>query len=273
VSADTTEVPLIGGYTNAGRVVRVGATVRRPRTATSAAAHALLEHLERVGFEGAPRLLGIDARGREVLTYIEGTAVVPPYPAWALSDGALAGVAALIRAYHEAVASFDPAPYAWPSSVPEPFGGRLVTHNDPNLDNVVFRDGRAVALIDFDLACPGSAVWDVACAARLWVPLRDERDVPELLRGRTLERLALFAEAYGLAQADRRRLIEALPLAHAWCYRIVRRAVAEGHETFKRVWREGAADRAQRTQHWLAAHAGDLEAALGLRRGRRRRSP
>jgi thiamine kinase-like enzyme len=59
--------------------------------------------------------------------------------------------------------------------------------------NVIFSGGAAVELIDFDVAGPGSPVWDVACAARLWAPLRDERDVPEAVRGRTLERLRLFA--------------------------------------------------------------------------------
>jgi len=32
---------------------------------------ARLRHLEAVGFTGAPRFLGIDAAGREVLSYIE----------------------------------------------------------------------------------------------------------------------------------------------------------------------------------------------------------
>jgi hypothetical protein len=35
----------------------------------------LLSYLEAVGFEGAPRYLGIDAKGRECLSYIDG--VVP----------------------------------------------------------------------------------------------------------------------------------------------------------------------------------------------------
>jgi Ser/Thr protein kinase RdoA (MazF antagonist) len=47
----------------------------------------------------------------------------------------------------------------------------------------VFRDGRAVALIDFDLAGPGSAIWDFAAAARYWAPLQDERDITDSRRG------------------------------------------------------------------------------------------
>ena len=65
------EVPLAGGDVTAG-VVRVGETVRRPTGPHSPLVHAMLEHLERVGFAGAPRYLGQDDRGREMLTYIEG---------------------------------------------------------------------------------------------------------------------------------------------------------------------------------------------------------
>ena len=46
---------------------------------------ALLDHLERVGFSGAPRYLGSDERGREVLSYIPGEAPIVPYPAWAFT--------------------------------------------------------------------------------------------------------------------------------------------------------------------------------------------
>jgi hypothetical protein len=106
------EVQLEGGIANRGRVVRIGDTVRRPIRPTSRATHALLQHLGRVGFDGAPRFLGIDGQGREVLSYIPGAAVIPPYPAWALTDAALVSVAMLLRRYHEAVVDFDLSGYA-----------------------------------------------------------------------------------------------------------------------------------------------------------------
>jgi hypothetical protein len=43
-----------------GAVVRVGDTVRRPVRAHTAAVDAFLQHLERVGFNGAPLYLGVD---------------------------------------------------------------------------------------------------------------------------------------------------------------------------------------------------------------------
>lgn len=227
------EVPLLGGTANRGLVVRVGDTVRRPVRPTSPAIHALLRHLAAVGFAGAPRFLGVDADGREMLSFVEGQAITPPYPAWALTDTALASVAALLRSYHEAVSTFDPTPYDWPPSPPAPFGGGgPVLHNDPNLDNVVFRAGRAVALIDFDLASPGPRVWDVAAAARLWAPLRLDADVHDSRRGQVLRRFRLFADAYGLTPAERSRLVEAVVANHDWLYDVVRDGAENGHPGF-----------------------------------------
>jgi hypothetical protein len=253
---------LRGGYTNAGRVLRVGDTVRRPWRETSPATAALLEHLERVGFDGAPRFLGTDTEGRETLSYLAGDAALEPYEPWALADEALVSVAQLLRRFHDAVASFDPAGHVWPQPVPAAFRDGTISHNDPNLDNVIFAGGRAVALIDFDLASPGSAIWDVACAARLWAPLRADEDLPEALRGRALERLRLFADAYGLAARDRGRMVAALPEAHAWCYRIVRGAVGSGHKPFERMWREGGEQRADRTRAWLVARQTQMRKAV-----------
>jgi hypothetical protein len=262
MSDDGGEVLLPGGLTNAGLVTRVGDTVRRPRRHGSPSTWALLDHLERVGFDGAPRFLGLDDRGREILSFIPGEAVLEPYPDWALTDEALVSVAELLRRYHDAAGSFGAAGWTWPEFVPGEFREGLISHNDPNLDNVIFSGGVAVGLIDFDLASPGSAVWDVTCAARLWAPLRDERDVPEPLRGRTLERLRIFADAYGLARRDRSRLADAAILAHERCYRVVRTALSGGHETFGRMWREGGQARTDRTHRWLASHGSQMRAAL-----------
>jgi hypothetical protein len=256
------EVLLDGGTANRGRVVRVGDTVRRPLRPTSAATHALLRHLDAVGFTGAPRVLGVDAQCREVLSYVRGTAITQPYPEWSLTDEALTSVARLLRDYHQAVCTFDPAPLAWPPSPPAPFAGELVSHNDVNLDNVVFRDGRAVALIDFDLASPGSRVWDVACAARLWTPLRPDPHIDDARRGRVLARLRLFVDSYGLPDADRARLVTAVRANHEWCYDVIGTAAADGHAGFSQYLDGGARDRAERVREWYGEVADVLGDAL-----------
>src|SRR3954447_13223469 len=256
---------LTGGTTNRGLVVRVGDTVRRPQRPTSAATHALLRHLADVGFTGAPRFLGVDRAGRELLSYIPGTAITRPYPAWALTDEALVSVALLLRAYHQAVSTFDPCPYAWPASPLTPFAGELISHNDANLVNIVFRDGRAVAMIDFDLASPGCRVWDVACAARLWAPLRRASYIDDSRRGRALDRFRLFADSYGLTDRDREELVTAVRLNHEWSYAIVGTGAAQGHDGFTDYWVGGAMQRAADTGEWYVDTSHLLREALTRR--------
>ena len=65
---DVAEEPLYGGLQDA-RVFRVGDTVRRPAGAWTPTGTALLAHLGRKGFP-SPRPLGLDAKGRETLTFL-----------------------------------------------------------------------------------------------------------------------------------------------------------------------------------------------------------
>jgi hypothetical protein len=251
--------PLPGGTANRGRVVRVGDTVRRPAAPCRLATHALLDHLARVGFDGAPRVLATGP-STETLTYIEGRAAVPPLAPDTLTDAALVSVADLLRRYHQAAASFDPAGYDWPRPVPARFRTGLVSHNDVYPANLVFRGQRAVALIDFDLAGPGSAAWDFAAAARSLVPLLDEADVADSRSGRALERFRLLLTASGLARADRRRVAEAVLANHDWTYAIVTDAAAAGHQAFAEHWR-AVAPTAARARSWCRRHRRDLLAA------------
>jgi hypothetical protein len=257
------EIPLHGGTANRGRVHRVGDTVRRPLRPTSPATHALLRYLEDVGFDGAPRVLGIDGAGREVLSYVPGDAVTAPAPAWGLTDAALASVGRLLRRFHEAAAGFDPTPYTWSHDVPAPFAGGGVAHNDPNLDNVVFRDGRAVALIDFDLAAPGAPVWDVAATARLWAPLRAPADTADVRRSRELPRLRILVDAYGLDERGRAELLTAVLDNHEWMCDIVRTGALAGVPGFAEYWTPDAAERNARARRWLQHNAAAVAAALG----------
>jgi hypothetical protein len=215
-----------------------------------------------VGFAGAPQFLGVDDQQREVLSYVPGTAITPPYPAWALTDEALVSVAGLLRSYHRAASTFDPRPYTWPGWPPAPFAGGLISHNDLNLDNVVFRAGRAVALIDFDLASPGCRMWDVGCAARLWAPLRPERYIDDSRRGNALTRFRLFVDSYGCTRSEREQLVSAVRRNHEWCYDIIGTAAADGHVAFADYWVGGAMERATQTTQWYLDNEDALLAAL-----------
>lgn len=194
------EIPLLGG--NVGTVVRVGDTVRRTTGPWTPAVHELLDHLERVGFEYSPRVRGFDDRGREILTYIEGeTAVSHPWPAWAWSDTTLGQVAAIMRELHDAVADFRPfGDRVWRFVTARLGVDQIACHNDIAPYNIVHRNGRVVGIIDWDLAGPAVASWDVAFAAWAFAPIHSASLTREL--GAPLDvarRIRLLYDAYGLA--------------------------------------------------------------------------
>lgn len=119
MGAGEDEIPLLGGDVTAG-VVRVGSTVRRPTGAHSPLVHAMLQHLERVGFAGAPRFLGIDERGREILTYVEGEVAGRPWPGWVGDEHRIASVARLVRELDDAMLPWGlPADLLPPDDDPE----------------------------------------------------------------------------------------------------------------------------------------------------------
>ena len=141
------EQQLDGGIANAGRVVRVGPHVLRPSSPHSGSIHAFLRAVRHAGFEGASSPVGIDEDGRERLVFIDGEVPVAPYPDWSQSDTALASIARLLRGLHDAARGFDPQGLTWDDALADPAGGTLVCHNDVCPENVVFRDGIAVALL------------------------------------------------------------------------------------------------------------------------------
>src|SRR6185312_16000067 len=86
----------------ASGIVRVGDTVRRPRRPFSATVQKFLSHLHANGFTAAPRPLGFDDEGREVLSFVAGAVPREPLPGWATGIDVLADLARLIRAEHDA---------------------------------------------------------------------------------------------------------------------------------------------------------------------------
>jgi hypothetical protein len=265
VGADAAEQPLVGGIANAGKVVRVGPHVLRPSSQHSGSIHAFLQALRRAGFEGAPTPVGIDHDGRERLLFIEGDVPVAPYPDWSQSDIALASVARLLRGLHDAARGFDPAGLTWDDSLADPAGGALVGHNDVCPENVVFRNGVAVALLDFEFAAPGRPVYDVAHLGRLCVPIEDEFDQARLgwRPADRPARLRLVAAAYGLDGDGRAELLTAMDDAIDRVEQAIRRRVETGDPNSVEMWnRTGGRERYDRRRRWWEAHHEQFVAAL-----------
>jgi hypothetical protein len=193
--------------------VRIGDEVHRTSYAWSAAVVDLLQHVEREGFHGAPRALGFDEHGREVLTFIEGevargTEFLPEaggrfdlrLPDFVWRDEVLVRLGALLRGYHDAAATFPWAGRTWCFDVREPV--ETICHNEVFPSNTVFRDGLPVAFIDWDTATPGPRAWELGWVAWRWVPFfRDEKcratGLPTGVADKA-RRLRLLLDAYGV---------------------------------------------------------------------------
>jgi hypothetical protein len=259
------EQPLVGGIANAGAVVRVGPHVLRPSSPHSASVHAFLRAVRRAGFEGVPAPVGIDDDGRERLVFIDGDVPVQPYPEWSQSDAALVSVAGLLRRLHDAAREFDPRGCIWADALADPAGGTLVCHNDVAPDNVVFRDGVAVALIDFEFAAPGRPVYDLAHLARLFVPVEDDVDQARLgfHSADRAARLRLVADAYGLGHVERGELLGAIDDAMDRVEAAVRCSIDAGDPNAIAMWeRTGGSARYERRRRWWSDHRRRFASAL-----------
>ncbi len=250
------EIELVGGV---NRVVRRGATVRRPTGPWSSAVHRLLDHVATQGFTGAPRVLGTSADGStETLTYLDGEVLDYPLPDYARSDAALRSVARLLRRFHDATAGFVAAPEdAWQLPAREP--AEVICHGDAATYNCVFRDGLPVAFIDFDTAHPGPRLWDAAYTAYRFVPLHapgaDEGTLPLPEQAR---RLALFADAYGFGAADLGRLPAMVATRLRALVDFMTARAAEGHPAFARHLAEGHHQRYLADAEYVTDHADAL---------------
>lgn len=186
---------LAGG--NMTAVVRVGDTVRRAAGPWTPTIHAFMRHLRASGFEQVPEPLGIDDRGREIISLLPGAPATYPLPDFAWSEVTLSAVARFLRAFHDASIGFVPSPggcWQWPAHAP----AEVICHNDFAPYNLMFEDGKLAGVIDLDLASPGPRVWDMAYTAYRFVPLTDpdNPDAPFPGADAQLRRLAAFCSAY-----------------------------------------------------------------------------
>jgi len=244
---------LRGGVANAGAVIRRGEFVLRPSNPHSKAIHTFLRELRSTGFTGASLPVEIQADGCERLVFMEGDVPVPPFPEWAQSDDALASIAQLMRHFHEASSQLPGGDGPWSDELADPTGGAMVCHNDVCLENVVFRNGRAVGLLDFDFAAPGRPIFDLAAFARMCVPIDDDLSARRLGFG-VLDRpsrLRLVADAYGLDANERGELVRHLDRPMRGGGAFVQRRVDAGDPNFIRMLDEmGGMERYDRRLRW-----------------------
>lgn len=193
--ADGPEQPLPGGQV--GGAVRIGGTVRRPTGPWTPAVHELLGYLDDRGLPLIPTVLGIDVRGREVLTYLPGRVLqvgVEP-----MGEAQIASTMSWMRQFHEVVAGFPRSSRRWRFVERPLHEGEIVCHHDAAVYNLAFDGDRLAGVFDWDVAGPGVPLDDLAMFA--WngpvAALRGEHAADETDIHRAARDLAVMATAYG----------------------------------------------------------------------------
>ncbi|HZT67507.1 MAG TPA: aminoglycoside phosphotransferase family protein [Acidimicrobiales bacterium] len=246
------------------RVTITEGVVLRPAGPWTPAVHALLRHLEKVGFAAAPRVVGEgeDGHGNETVSYIEGEFVHPR--AW--SDEGIVELGRLLRRLHDSVAGFVPPPDAawqpWFTRCERP--GSIIGHGDLGPWNIVARAGLPVGIIDWEFAGPVDPLDEVAQAAWLNCQLHDD-DVAARNRLPTPEararQLALFSSAYGLSRPARTGLVTRM-VEHAIrdaAHEAIDAGVSPGGGDAGAIW---AIAWRTRSAAWMVRHRRLLESAL-----------
>lgn len=255
------EEKLTGG--NVSNVYRSGDTVRRELKPDSPKIHQLLKHLEKKDFSYAPKFLGIDEKGREVLSFIEGEAGNYPLKDYMWSDDVLIEIAKMLRLYHDSVCdfSFDDS---WQSidNTPKPF--EVICHNDFAIYNIIFKYERPIGIIDFDVAGPGPRLWDIAYTLYTCVPLSrfylsetGENVYYNSLQHakRIKQRIRLFFESYGEGIEERYLEMVILRL-EALCKTMTRKA-SEGDRAFQKMIDEGHLEHYQKDITFILEHGNE----------------
>ncbi len=189
------EIPLNGG--NMEPVVRVGDTVRRATGEWTPAVHDLLRAYEAAGIAETSRPLGIDERGREVLTYLTGS-VLTEQPAEIQWDPEIMCEAArLLRRLHEASLPLVDEERHWRVAAHPPL--EVICHGDFAPYNLLVTGGGITGVIDVDFAAPGSRLSDLSYLAYRMVPYAEDAMGFDAVRhGEREERLAALIAAYGI---------------------------------------------------------------------------
>ncbi|MFC4712734.1 phosphotransferase enzyme family protein [Planococcus dechangensis] len=259
MSNDQDKLKLTGG--NVSDVYRRGNMVHRDLKPESRKIHGLLKHLQSKGFTQVPQFLGVDKDGREILTYIEGEAGNYPVKDYMWSNNALKEIAEMLRRYHDSTSDF-PVDNTWQPLDNTPSNHEVLCHNDFAIYNIIFKDKRPVAIIDFDNAGPGPRLWDIAYTLYTCIPLSryslsntfEEKAHYDSAQDadRIKQRVELFFEAYG--EPVEENYLEMVMLRLEGLCKTITRKADEGDIAFQKMVGQGHVEHYQNEIKFILKH-------------------
>lgn len=216
--------------------VRVGDTTRRAAGPSTELVHRVLRQLEAAGVSWAPRALGIDDEGREVLSWIPGRT------ATAAEAIDLDELARMVRRLHDLTAGLVD-------------GYECIIHDDLQPRNVVVRHGEPVGIIDWEQARPGRRVEDVANLCWSFVEPGPDRQCEDIgVRWRRV------AETYGLEACD--DLVPTILARMSKCAEDIEREARRGSVRHRRLAERGDHVAIRAMHEWVADNERSLHTAV-----------
>ena len=218
--------------------IRIGDTVRRPRRDNTEFVQSVLRTLQDAAMPWAPRPLGIDELGREVITWIPGTTVMSG------DEIELIPLARMVRQLHDLTAGTVE-------------GFECVIHDDLQPRNVVVQGRQPVGLIDWEQTRPGRRVEDVAKLCWSFVEPTPDRDPTEI--GQRWRRLT---RVYGLDPLG--DLVKTVLLQMQSCAEDIERLAAAGSVRHQALVARGDHQLLDAMHRWTTANQRPLRDSIEI---------
>jgi thiamine kinase-like enzyme len=233
---------LYGGSEN--KVFKINDKVIRPSAAWTPHVHNFLNFLIEECVTYVPQPYGINEKGEESLSYVQGEVYNYPLPDFMLQDKMIISSARLLRSYHAVSAKYIDKltnKEEWMLSAIDPI--EVMCHGDFAPYNVTIIDEVAFGIIDFDTLHPGPRMWDIAYAVYRWVAFTNPSnpDCDSTLEEQ-IRKAKLFLDTYGIRIEERELLSKTMVDRLTNLVNYMKNQAENGNVDFQKNIQEGHLD-------------------------------
>jgi len=239
------EIPFTSGESNQ-KVVKVGDTVRKEPSENSELVREVMAVLSNNNFQYSPKYLGIDQKGREIMTYIEGEQMNHTEITVDLMKQTLK----VLKQFHNIFSTSDLSQ-----------DQETVLHTDYAPWNLIVKEGKLVGVIDFDKVIPGKRIYDVAyiCWNLLDIGSKNSNFTEEEI----LKYLPILINAYG--EIDTSEFVDVLLSEQNRILLERELRVKEVEEGEEKEYREGICEDIKKQIEWVKRNRLNIEKALRIK--------